>query len=242
MLYVQNVEKSLIVMKANLKIDYATHAAAKYACENWHYSKRIPVNKLLKYAIYENDVFIGVIIYGVGASAVLGNQFGLKNIEVCELVRIALKKHENEVSKMIGITLKLLKRKEKGIKVVVSFADTNENHHGGIYQASNWIYTGISSKTLEYFYNGKWRHVTDVYKRLKPEKIKTLPKREKPGKYRYVFPLDKEMKEFCIKLSKPYPKRVSGVESDISGVHPEEGGAVPTDTLQNINGEIECQA
>ena len=224
-------------MKAELKIDWATHESAKYACENWHYSKRIPVNKLLKFAVYENNKFIGVIIYGVGASANLGNQFGLKNIEVCELVRIALNKHENEVTKMISITLKLLKKTNPGIKVVVSFADTNENHHGGVYQGSNWIYSGMSQKTTEYFYNGKWRHVTDVYKRLKPNKIKTLQKREKPGKHRYLFPLDKDIKEYCIKLSKPYPKRVSSVESDISGVHPEEGGAVPTDTLQNINGE-----
>lgn len=39
-------------------------------------------------------------------------------------------------------------------------------------------------------------------------------------------------KEFCLKLSKPYPKKcVEGVESDTSGVHLEEGGAVPTSTL-----------
>jgi len=26
--------------------------------------------------------------------------------------------------------------------VVVSYADTSQNHHGYIYQATNWIYTG----------------------------------------------------------------------------------------------------
>ena len=31
--------------KANLKIDWATHEAAKYACTNWHYSKSVPINK-----------------------------------------------------------------------------------------------------------------------------------------------------------------------------------------------------
>ena len=219
-------------MKPELKIDYATHKAAKFACENWHYSKRIPVNKLLKYSVYENGIFIGVIIYGVGASATLHKQFNLENVEVCELVRIALKKHINPVSKMIAITLKKIKKDNPNLRIIVSFADTNQNHNGAIYQASNWIYTGISAKVTEYFYNNKWRHTTDVYKRLNSESIKNLKKRKRDGKHRYIYPLDKEMKDFCLKLSKPYPKKcVGGVESDTSGVHPEEGGALPTPTL-----------
>jgi hypothetical protein len=30
------------IRKVDLKLDWATHAAAKYACENWHYSKCSP--------------------------------------------------------------------------------------------------------------------------------------------------------------------------------------------------------
>ena len=31
-----------------------------------------------------------------------------------------------------------------GIELIVAFADQGEDHHGGIYQASNFVYTGTS--------------------------------------------------------------------------------------------------
>lgn len=225
--------------KTNLRIDWATHEAAKYACENWHYSERIPVNKILKIGAWENDKFIGVIIFGVGASAVLHKQFNLTRFEVCELVRVALDKHKTPVSRIIKIGLIFLCKSNPGLKVCVSFADPYQGHHGGIYQAGGWIFTGMSQPTREYFYNGAWRHVTDVYKRLSPESVKKLKYREKPGKYRYVMPLDEEMRKQIEPLSKPYPKRASSKDSVVSDLRLEEGGANPTDALQKnevVNG------
>ncbi len=216
----------------SLRLDWASHEAAKYACENWHYSKKIPVNKLCKVGVWEDNKFIGVVIFGVGASAVLHKQFNLTRFEVCELVRVALNKHKTEVSRIISIALKFLKKSNSKIKVCVSFADPNEGHHGGIYQAGNWIYTGLSSKTREYFYNGDWRHVTDVYKRLDKNEIKKLSFREKPGKYRYVMPLDNELRKNLKHLSKPYPKCVVSSDNAAPGFQSGEGGVSPTTTLQ----------
>jgi hypothetical protein len=216
--------------RPELKIDWATYEAAKYACLHWHYSKKIPVNKLLKIGIWEGGEFVGVIIFGVGASAVIHRQFSLKQTEVCELVRIALKEHASPVSRMISIALRFLQKNAPLLRVVVSFADPNEGHHGGIYQATNWIYTGKSAVTTEYFYNGDWRHVTDVYKRLTGGAIKNLPNRKKPGKYRYVMPLDDEMRKQIEPLRKPYPKRD---KQAIGSDQEHSGGAAPTVTLQN---------
>lgn len=193
--------------KPKLRLDWATHEACKYACENWHYSKKIPVNKLVKIGVWENDIFKGVIIYGLGASATAHIQYGLNNIEVCELVRIALKSHYYPVSKMIAISFKFISKKCSNIKLITSFADTNENHHGGIYQATNWIYCGLTSMVTEYYYNGDWRHATDVYKRLNKENIKQLKKRKKPPKHKYLMPMNEEIRKKVLKLSKPYPKK-----------------------------------
>jgi hypothetical protein len=121
--------------KPVLKIDWATHEAAKYACENWHYTKTIPVFKLVKIGVWENKKFIGVVLFGLGASATLSNQFNLDRTEVCELVRVALDKHQSQVSRIIRLALVFLKKRCPKIKVVVSFADMNQGHHGGIYQA-----------------------------------------------------------------------------------------------------------
>ncbi len=46
------------------------------------------------------------------------------------------------------------------------------------------------------------------------------------------MPLDDEIKKQIEALRKPYPKRVSSVESGTSEHHSEGGGESPTDTLQ----------
>jgi len=209
----------------NLHLDWCDHKAAKYACENWHYSKKIPVSKLLKIGVWEDNLFIGVVIFGSGASATLHCQFGLQRTEVCELVRVALRGHINPVSKIISVALKLLHKKAPGIKVVVSFADTAENHHGGIYQATNWIYTGETAPVTQYFSNGDWRHATDICKRLTKESYKKLRTRKRPSKHRYVYTFDKEIRKQIEPLAKPYPKRL---KKEALSDQDNLGGAVPT--------------
>lgn len=218
--------------KTQLKIDWATHEAAKYACENWHYSKRIPVNKLVKIGVWENKKFIGVIIFGLGASATLYKQFNIERNEVCELVRVALNEHKTEVSRIISIAIKFLKKSNPKLKVVVSFADPSEGHHGGIYQAGNWIYTGKSNNTKEYYFNNKWRHATDVYKRLNKDQIRKLKTRKKEGKHRYIIAFEDNIKKEILKKALPYPKRASSVESGTSEFHSEGGSESLTDALQ----------
>jgi hypothetical protein len=217
--------------KPILKLDWATFESAKYACENWHYSKCMPVGKLVKIGVWENDIFKGVIIYGLGASATLNRQFNLKQHEVCELTRVALDKHECQVSQMIAISFKFLIKYCTNIQVIVSFADQDKGHHGGIYQATNWIYTGESAKVTEYFYNGKYHHATAVFKKFKPEYIKTLPQRRKPPKYRYVMPLNEKIRKFVLTSTLPYPKRGGSIDSDVKGFQSLEGGANPTPPL-----------
>ena len=217
----------------NIKIDYVDHKTALFACKRWHYSKRIPVNKLVKIGIWEEDIFIGVIIFGVGASSHLHEQFKIERYEVCELVRVALNRHKIEVTYLVKRSLQFLKKSNPKLKVCVSFADPSEGHIGRIYQAGNWIYTGISNKTIEFFYNGKWRHKTDIFKRLSKDNIQKLHTRVKQGKYRYVMPLNKKERRQIVKSSKPYPKKencpesvtgsTSGDQSESSGSSPDPG-------------------
>jgi hypothetical protein len=218
-------------MSSILKIDWATHEAAKFACENWHYTGKMPVNKLVKIGVWENEIFIGVVIFGGGASATLHNQFNVTRFEVCELVRIALTKHLTPVSRIIKIALKFLKKTNPLLKVCVSFADPSAGHHGGVYQAGGWIYTGMSEPVIQWFFNNGWRHNTDACKRLSLEKRKKLPKRFKSGKHRYVFPFDPIIKKKVELIAKPYPKRAESIVVDAPAIHAGEGGAEPTSAL-----------
>lgn len=219
-------------MSSDLKLYWATHEAAAYACRHWHYTKKIPVNKLVKIGVWEKGEFKGVVLFGVGASAQLHKQFKLNNTEVCELVRVALKTHVTPVTRIVKIALKMLRSSNKGIRVVVSFADPSQGHHGGIYQGGGWLFTGMSATTREYFFNGDWRHVTDVFKRLGSEGVKKLRYRNRPGKYRYVMPLDDEMRKAILPMTKPYPKRAGSKDIVASGFQSEEGGETPTPALQ----------
>lgn len=203
--------------KVDLKIDWATHEAVKYACKNWHYSKSVPVPPLLKVGVWENKIFTGVVVFSRGASSNLLKPYNLKQDEGCELTRVALTNHKTEVSRIIKIAIKFLKSKNKKLRLIVSFADPQYNHHGGIYQAGNWVYTGETAKAKEYWYKNKRLHSRQisekgyniqqgkVRKTIKPSQCKIIKTK---GKYRYLMPLDKMMKKQIEVLRKEYPKRV----------------------------------
>jgi hypothetical protein len=204
----------------SLLITPCSHDAAKYAVMNWHYSQQMPIGKLISYGVWENKVYIGAVIYGRGASPELGSAYGLTQIECCELVRVALNKHEASVSQIVAQTIKTLKESNPGLRLIVSFADPERDHKGIIYQAMNWIYCGQSSPSKEYYYKGKWFHsrmlrptgfgtVPEIAK-LSKEQQKQLPIREMKGKYRYIYPLDKAMRRKVDKLRLPYPSAVEG--------------------------------
>jgi hypothetical protein len=223
---------SLIAVKPQLKIDWATHEAAKYACVNWHYSGCLPVGKLVKVGAWENGKFIGVVLFGRGANKSLGEPYGCDQTESCELVRIALTSHITPVSKIMSLALKWLKKTNEKIKLVVSFADTEVGHHGGIYQATNWIYDGLTNSADEYLYKGKRWHGR-AFRKSHGSHLNYMNKGLQivrgAQKHRYLMPLDADIKQRILPLSKPYPKRVKDQASE----HPSElGGETPTHTLQ----------
>ena len=203
--------------KTDLRIDWATHAAAKYAVETWHYSRVLPVPPLVKIGAWERGKFIGVVIFSRGATPSLLRPFGLNQTEGCELTRVALTKHDAAVSRVVKVAMQFLKRNSPELRLIVSFADPSEGHHGGIYQAGNWIYSGQSSPSTEYIGpDGKRWHARMVKKQgwttVQGKRSRTLtPDQctpvEKPGKHRYLMPLDAEMRERVLPLAKPYPKR-----------------------------------
>lgn len=208
---------SIQASKPILKIDWASTDAANHACKHWHYSKSVPVPPLVKIGVWENEKFIGVVIFSRGASAYLFKAYGLEQDRGCELTRIALNNHITPVSRIIRIAIKFLKQNSPLLRLIVSFADPAEGHHGGVYQATNWIYSGQTDPSTVYYHQGKKLHRRqvsekgwniqqgEVRKTIKPSQCRTV---QVPGKHRYLFPLDDEMRDKIMLLSKPYPKRL----------------------------------
>lgn len=204
-----------------LNVDFATHQSAKFACENWHYSKCVPVGKLVKIGAWENGDFIGVVLFGRGATPNLGRPYNMTQTECVELVRIAMREHKTPVSKIVSIALRFLKKTNPNIKLVVSFADQSQGHHGGIYQAGNWVYAGQGSPAKFYMINGKLTHPRSIGAKGLTQNIEGAKKIDKnayvvdvPGKHRYLMPLDRETRKKIIHLSSPYPKRAKKAMAD----------------------------
>ena len=199
---------------SDLVVDWATHAAAKYACEHWHYSGCLPMGKLVKVGAWEYGKFIGVVIFGRGATPNLGKPYGLNQTECVELVRIALRDHATPVSKIAAIAIRMLKKSNPNVRLIVSFADRSQGHHGGIYQAGNWFYNGEGQPATFYMIKGKLTHPRSIGHKGLPQNIKGARQLDRnaeaiavPGKHRYLMPMDKQMRKRVQSISKPYPKR-----------------------------------
>lgn len=225
-----------------LKCDFATIESTEYACRNWHYSKSVPVGKSVKIGVWENGLFKGVVVFSRGATPHIGKPYNLYMDEICELTRVALTKHQTPVTKIISISLKLLKKKSPKLRLVVSYADADQNHHGGIYQGGGWVYVGLQNANSRgaFIINGKKVHPRSVGAAGGVQSLAWIKKNWDPlakefitkGKHKYLMPLDQQMRKNVLCLSKPYPKRAGSKGIVASGFQSEEGGETPTPALQ----------
>lgn len=192
--------------------------ASKYAVMHWHYSRRMPVCKVVKFGVWEDERFTGAVLFGLGASDALGARFGLTTFQVCELTRVALTDHATPVTRVVAESLRLLRNSNPGLRLVVSFADPRQGHLGVIYQAGNWVYAGRTNPDCEYLIDGRWMHSRAVPHKKQmgrpatrdPKELSTLPRRSLPGKHRYLMPLDKAMRRRIAPYALPYPHADEG--------------------------------
>lgn len=213
-----------------MKLEIASHKAIKYACMNFHYAKSIPVNTF-GYSVFNNsNEWSGVILYGTGANNNLATQYNLKQGNVIELVRMALNGKQESTSKALSLSLKLIKKDLPLCKLIISYADKDQNHNGTIYQATNWHYVGTSMQNTtdsSWIVNGKRFHGRIISDWVKSKGgLKGLSRAEfikkfyddnakefiTKGKIKYLYPLDKSLIPLCKSLSKPYPKKTQAQE------------------------------
>ena len=209
--------------KVELKLDWCTYEAAKYAVLRWHYSRRMPHSKMARIGVWENGVFIGVLLFGAGATNTLVKQYGLTCHEGCELLRVAMGTHVTPVSRIVAIAIRMIKKQFPKMRLVVSFADPERGHTGGIYKAGGWIFTGRSAASVEYIYRGRRWHSRSFasYKHLIGSTDVQVVKGS--SKFRYLMPLDDDMLDRVKHLAKCYPTASEIQTSGIIGNPAEKG-------------------
>ena len=198
--------------------------AIKFMSEN-HYSKSCPKVIALSLGFYWEEKITTMIVFSIPASptvlkAVANNSHENNSWELSRLFSFDWCP-KNIESYCIGQSIKYIKNNYPKIKYLISFADGNWGHHGYIYQATNWIFTGQSTPRRKFFIDGKQVHEKTLVNRYGTSSVKKLKNifkerleisRENKGKYRYVFIISQNKKEYKQLYSElkykalPYPK------------------------------------
>lgn len=192
--------------------------AMEIVVANHYLHRKAPCS--IAFGLFDKDTHLcyGVVTYGVSASSTL-----LKGIcgeeqasNVYELTRLWVDDSvpKNGESFLIGNTIKQLDK-----EIIVSYADSSQEHLGIVYQATNFIYTGLSSKFKDPKIKGleHQHHATYANGLTNQEVIAKFGDLvywvDRPRKHRYVyFNATKKKKKELLSLLRykvlPYPKLV----------------------------------
>jgi len=160
-------------MKGELK--YIEPKTAKEFLLPKHYSGRIPQISVA-FGLYSSNELKAVCTFGKPASnslciGVCGQEFSSKVYELNRLCR--LDDWQEPLSQFVSACLRRLSSENW---IIVSYADTEMNHNGYIYQACNFIYTGLTKKRTDKFVenNKHSRHYSNDnqgdYRKVRSEK------------------------------------------------------------------------
>lgn len=174
---------------------------------------------MFAFGLLQGDELIGCVIWGKPASpwpcrGICGPE---EAGHVLELTRLWIddKSVKNAESFLIASSIKMLPEK---YDILLSYAEIQQGHVGVVYQATNWLFTGMSDKHLEWWLDGKplkhSRHAFDEWGWVAGAKLhygSRMEKMERPRKNRYVMfrGSKKRKKELMSKLRykpMPYPK------------------------------------
>ena len=175
-----------------------------------HYAQRWP-SISYAFGLYLDDVLCGVITYGTPPSATL--KVGIagpdNKADILELNRLCLRNNiKNEASILISSSLKMLPTN----KIIVSFADISQGHSGCVYQATNFIYCGLSAKRTDWKVKGKEHlHGQTIADEFRGVKNRAAAMREKYGDDFYLAPRSRKHRYIFIVGGKSYKKKIKKV-------------------------------
>jgi hypothetical protein len=181
-----------------------------------HYSHSIPGGTKMSFGAVLNGRLLGVMTFGVGPFYGYKLVDGATPDDVVTLTRLWLSDElpKNCESKMLGIALRSLKR-DTSLKFVIAYSDPIFGHFGTIYQATNWLYTGLSYATGLYdIGDGVLHHSRSLAHQLGSHSIlyltlqginaKIVPQ---ASKHRYIYFLDESYRHRLAVPVLPYPKK-----------------------------------
>lgn len=204
---------------------YEVRSITSHDAHEWllrvHYAKRIP-SISYAFGLFAGLELVGIVTYGVPSSAPLRRGVaGDEHIDlVLELNRLCFAEPvKNGPSMLVARSLKFLPQPS----IVVSYADTAQGHVGYVYQACNFLYTGLSAKRTDWNVKGlegmHGQSIADMTRNVTGSRSEYMRQEfgddfylsDRPRKHRYVIiagnAADKRRLAAAIRYPvEPYPK------------------------------------
>ena len=185
-----------------------------------HYIKRWPSAVQAKLGVYIGDKLEGVLLYGATIRPTSGTEIFrdserkpiMQNNQMWELLRAYTTEESKKEVPNLGsmviakgndyIRTKAKTKDGKPVKAILTYADSDVGHTGGVYKATNATFLGKQKplpvfivrnpKTEEQY---ELRTLTSLNKKKLEDAGMEISKRMGAGKYKYVYSLGKDQRE-----------------------------------------------
>lgn len=191
-------------------------AVAKVLLVRHHYLHTMPGGTQLAFGVFAGPRLLGAATWGVGPKNAHRLVAGAAPDDCLTLTRLWLADElpRNSESHVLGQVLRALRR-HTAIQFVLSYADPAQGHVGTIYQAANWLYTGLSeAMPLLDLGDGVPRHSRSLAHAYGTHSRQHFARHgvhvrliEQAPKHRYLYPLDPTVRERLTVPVLPYPKK-----------------------------------
>jgi len=246
-------------MVKDLIINLIDAKSANAIVKRYHYSGKVVMNSNLHFGVFKGKALMGAMSFGspMDKNKAIGI---VKNTEwggMLELNRMAFAPSlpKNAESRCLAIALRMIKKKYPHVKWIQTFADCCQCGDGTIYRAVGFYLIAIKKNTsIRRLENGRIvvkRSLDD--KRINGRYLSSIIKSEpiEGFQIKYIYFLDPEKQKDLTVPILPYSeierrgakmylgkKCVSSLKVKQQPPQAGKGGAIPTDTLQQINGEV----
>ena len=170
----------------------------------------------LAFGVFASSSLAGVLTLGVGPKNAHRLVRDAGPDDCLTLTRLWLDDQlpRNAASRVLGLVIRALRR-HTSLRFVLSYADPAAGHVGTVYQATGWLYTGLSEGTPLYdLGDGIPRHSRSLGHAYGTRSLAYLHAQgidvrlvAQGRKHRYLFPLHHSARERLTVPILPYPKR-----------------------------------
>ena len=172
------------------------------------------------FGLFRGDRMVGAAVYGQpsGRGVAASMWEGGDERNTLELLRLFVMDGtgKNAETWFMARCHKLLPRE---VRLLVAYSAPAAGHHGGCYQASNWLFLGQSKSGQNYYYRNAagdyvnkripWQYGPRNgwdYTEAESAELLGLTRVEEPRKMVYVLPLDRRVVKLLKRSVLPYPK------------------------------------